>query len=186
MNRKEKIFTTFLWVSLAGILAMTLLAVGKNTRDNKVTTVNSGYFDSQANQEKIDQLKNVLAGNPNDFSALVGLGDVYFDMKNTEEAIKYFLRAEKLRPNDIHVLDDLGTLYSRQGNSDQAMAKFQAAYNSDPSHLNSLYNIARIYMMEKQNIPKAVELLKEILTKNPDEKLRQAVERDLNNIGTGR
>ena len=186
MNRKERIFTTFLWISLAGILAMTLMAVGKKTRDNKGTIVNSGYFESSANQEKIEQLNKVLAANPNDFNALVGLGDVYYDMKNVEAAIEFFVRAEKVRPNDTHVLNDLGTLYSNQGNSNQAIVKFQAAYDSDPSHLVSLYNIARIYTIEKRNIPKAVELLKDILSKNPDEKLRQAVERDLNDIGTGR
>lgn len=186
MNRKEKIFTAFLWVSLAGILAMTLMAVGKKTRDSKGTTVSSGYFESSANQEKIDQLKRVLDANPDDFDALVSLGDIYFDMKNTEEAFAYFLRAEQLRPTDTHVLDDLGSLYSRQGNSDQAIAKFQAAYDANPSHLASLYNIARIYMLEKQNIPKAIELLKEILSKNPDEELRQAVERDLNEYGARR
>jgi cytochrome c-type biogenesis protein CcmH/NrfG len=186
MNRKEKIFITFLWITLAGILALTLLAVGKNARDKKGTTVSSGYFDSSANQEKIDQLNNVLAANPNDFNALVSLGDIYYDMKNADKAIEYFLKAEQLKPDDTHVLDDLGFLYSSRGNNIQAIAKFKAAYNSDPSHLASLYSIARIYMLEKQTVPKAVELLKEILSKNPDVNLRQAVERDLNDVGTGR
>jgi cytochrome c-type biogenesis protein CcmH/NrfG len=186
MNRKEKIFITFLWITLAGILVMTLVSVGENARDGKGTAVDSGYFDSSANQGKIDQLNNVLAANPNDFNALVSLGDIYYDMKNADKAIEYFLKAEQLKPDDTHVLDDLGFLYSSRGNNIQAIAKFKAAYNSDPSHLASLYSIARIYMLEKQTVPKAVELLKEILSKNPDVNLRQAVERDLNDVGTGR
>ena len=182
MNRKEKVFTAFLWVTLAGILMMTLMAVGQKTRDSKGTTVESGYFDSSENQGKIEQLERVLTANPDDFSALVALGDLYYDMKSNDEAISYFLRAEKLRPRDTHVLNDLGNLYSRQGNSDLAISKFQAAYDVDPTHLVSLYNVAQIYMLKKRDNQKALELFREILSKNPNEELRQAIEREMNSI----
>lgn len=192
LNRKEKVFTTFLWITLAGIAVLVLFSAGKKSRDKKFETLSGGnspasaFQQSSSNQAKIDAFKNTLTRNPDDFNALVGLGDLYFDMKLADEAIELFERAEKLRPDNTHVLNDLGSLYSQLGDSDRSIAKFQAAYDINPSHLTSLFNVGLVYMHNKQDNERALEVFREILSNNPNEKLRQAVLEEMGKISSGR
>jgi len=55
--------------------------------------------DHRAEQHKIEQLKTLLARDPNDEVALFGLGKAYLKVKNYEEAIRALERCIQVKPD---------------------------------------------------------------------------------------
>jgi len=74
-------------------------------------------------------LRKVLARNPNNAEALNALGYTLADRTSRyEEALDFVKRALELRPTDFYIVDSLGWVYYRLGNYDEAVKYLRRAF----------------------------------------------------------
>src|ERR671926_1132 len=80
---------------------------------------------------------------PEDFGALVGLGNVNFDAGKFVEAERWYAAALKQQPDNVDVRTDLGlTFYFREPRDvGRAVREYRASLERDPRHVQTLQNI---------------------------------------------
>lgn len=134
--------------------------------------------DTQQQANRALALEQELTANPDNFDAMVELGDIYYDSKRYQEAIATFSKAEKIDPVNIHVLNDLGVLNMNTGNYDVALEKFKAVLVIDPTHSHSLYYIGIVHRTNGDT-DKALQAFEEVLSLNPDPQLAESVRQEI-------
>jgi tetratricopeptide (TPR) repeat protein len=82
--------------------------------------------------EVLDDLKERLKINPNDFQVLSRLGDTYFELMNFEDALRYYKRAAEVNPDDVDTYNDLGLTSHYIGNSAEALAYLDTGIKKNP------------------------------------------------------
>ena len=131
-------------------------------------------------QQKIDQLKGIVAADPKNRQAWVALGNEFFDADRPMEAIEAYQKALDMNGNDPNVLTDQGVMFRRMGQYDRAIADFTKANQLDPSHATSLYNLGIVYRYDLQDFPKAMEAWGRFLAVSPNgpgsDRVRQDME----------
>ena len=100
---------------------------------------------AQANQmeavrQQLDQLKQKVAANPNDFESLVTLGNMYADVAKYPQAIEYYDRALRVR-EDTNVRTDLGISYKESGRLEEALAQFKRVASDNPQSWQAIFNL---------------------------------------------
>ncbi len=106
-------------------------------------------------QQKINELKNIVAANPGNLQAWVALGNEYFDSNQFMDSIEAYDKALEIQPNSPDVLTDQGVMFRRLGWFDRAIANFEKASEIDPTHATSIYNQGIVYRYDLQDFPKA-------------------------------
>ena len=96
-------------------------------------------------QQKIGELKNIVASDPANFQAWVALGNEYFDSNQFMDAIEAYDKALEIQPNSPNVLTDQGVMFRRLGWFDRAIKNFSKANGIDPSHATSIWNLGIVY-----------------------------------------
>jgi len=114
--------------------------------------------------------------NPNDFGAVVNLGNVYYDGNQYPEAIKYYQRALEINPSNADVRTDLGTAYWYIGDADRALTEFKKSLKIRPNHPGTLFNMGIVEWQGKMDPAAAVAAWQELLKGNPNYQQRQQVE----------
>lgn len=131
-------------------------------------------------QQKVDELKSIVAGDPKNRQAWVALGNEYFDSNQFMNAIEAYDKALELQPNDPNVLTDQGVMFRRLGWFDRAIDNFNKAYEADSSHSTSLFNLGIVYRYDLQDFAKAKEAWSKFLEVNPggpgSDRVRQEME----------
>ena len=131
-------------------------------------------------QQKIGELKAIVAKDPNNRQAWVALGNEYFDADQPMEAVEAYQKALDLNAKDANVLTDQGVMFRRLGWFDRAVDNFTRAYQADPSHAVSLYNLGITYRYDLQDFAKAQEAWTKFLAVNPNgpgsDRVRQELE----------
>lgn len=131
-------------------------------------------------QQKINELKAMVASDPKNRQAWVALGNEYFDADRPMESIEAYQKALELNDKDPNVLTDQGVMFRRLGWFDRAIANFSKANQADPSHATSLYNLGITYRYDLQDFAKAQEAWKKFLVVNPNgpgsDRVRQELE----------
>jgi tetratricopeptide (TPR) repeat protein len=92
-------------------------------------------------RQQLEMLKKQIAQNPNDFDALVQLGNMYMDVSKFPQAIDYFKRALAVR-EEPSVRTDLGICYKQSGQMQQARDAFQKVATEQPDQWQAIYNLA--------------------------------------------
>ncbi len=123
--------------------------------------------------DRIAELEQELAVDPDNVKALVELGDIYFDSNRYQQGIVIFTRAEKLAPTDIHILNDLGVLHMHSGNYQTALEKFRAVLDIQPDHSHTLYYLGMVYRKQGKE-EMAIQAFEQVLGLNPDQQLAEA------------
>lgn len=118
-------------------------------------------------QQKVDQLKAVVAQDPKNRQAWVAIGNEYFDADRPMESIEAYQKALDLDANDANVLTDQGVMFRRMGWFDRAIENFTKANRVAPNHSASLYNLGITYRYDLQDAGKAREAWTKFLTVNP-------------------
>lgn len=90
-----------------------------------------------------------------------------------KDAITKMEAVRALSPRDVGVLFQLGLLYYRDGQKDTAQQKFEAAIAISPNYSNAIWYLATI-AEEKNDVKKAIELVKKVQELNPDDALVKA------------
>jgi Flp pilus assembly protein TadD len=101
----------------------------------------AGVNPMAAVQQQLAALKDAIAKDPNNFDALVQLGDMYMDAAKFPQAAEYLERAVAAR-DDANVRTDLGICYKQAGQPDKALAEFQRAATMAPDQWQPLFNEA--------------------------------------------
>jgi tetratricopeptide (TPR) repeat protein len=128
-------------------------------------------------RQQLDALKQKVAANPNDFDALVQLGNMYGDVAKFPQAIDYYERALRVR-EDANVRTDLGICYKQAGRLDDALAAFKRVSDESPQSWQAIYNLAIVDGELKKFDDARVQLakLKQMRPGDPDvAKLEQAL-----------
>lgn len=131
-------------------------------------------------QQKINELKSIVANDPKNRQAWVALGNEYFDADQPMESVEAYQKALELNDKDPNVLTDQGVMFRRLGWFDRAIDNFSRANQVDPSHATSLYNLGITYRYDLQDFAKAQEAWGKFLAVNPSgpgsDRVRQELE----------
>jgi len=131
-------------------------------------------------QQKITELKNIVAADPGNFKAWVSLGNEYFDSNRYMDAIEAYDKALAIQPNSPDVLTDQGVMFKNLGWFDRAIANFSKANEIDPTHATSVYNLGIVYRYDLQDFPKALQAWTRFLEISPagpgSDRVRQDLE----------
>jgi tetratricopeptide (TPR) repeat protein len=131
-------------------------------------------------QQKIGELKAIVAREPNNRQAWVALGNLHFDADQPMDAIEAYQKALDLNAKDANVLTDQGVMFRRMGQFDRAIDNFTRAYQADPAHATSLFNLGIVYRYDLKNDAKAQEAWSKFLAVNPSgpgsDRVRQELE----------
>jgi cytochrome c-type biogenesis protein CcmH/NrfG len=117
--------------------------------------------------------------NPQDFNALVQLGNMYYDARQYPSAIEYYERALKIHPENPDVRTDMGTAYWYAGNIEKALSELQTSLKYRPGHPQTLFNLGWIRWQGKADPKGAVEAWETLLKANPDYPQKQQVEQNI-------
>jgi len=109
-----------------------------------------------------------LKDNPNDFDAIVKLGNLYYDGQAYQQAIDYYQKALNIQPNNPDVRTDMGTAYWYTGNADQAIANFEKSLALRPNHPGTLFNLGIVKWQGKKDPQAAIVVWEQLLKTNPD------------------
>ncbi len=176
------------------IIGVTLIAgfiigllAGQNdsgTRTPAPTGAPAGPVPTVNLQQKLGELKNIVANDPGNFQAWVALGNEYFDSNQFMDAIEAYDKALAIKPDSPNVLTDQGVMFKRLGWFDRAIANFSKANEIDPSHATSVYNLGIVYRYDLQDFPKAQEAWTKFLEINPTGPGSDRVRQDLEFLRT--
>ena len=114
--------------------------------------------------------------NPNDYDALVQLGNMFYDAKQFSGAIQYYERALAIHPENPDVRTDMGTAYWYAGNADKAVQAMETSLKYRPGHPQTLFNLGWIRWQGKADPKGAIQAWEELLKTNPDYPQREQVE----------
>jgi tetratricopeptide (TPR) repeat protein len=109
-------------------------------------------------RQRITDAQRLVATEPDNAAAWVGLGNAWYDAGMAKQAIEAYDRALKLKPNDSDVLNDQGAMYRQAGDTQRALTNFEKALAIDPSNLESLYNMGYLYLFDLHDTDRALEI----------------------------
>ncbi|MCW8925481.1 MAG: tetratricopeptide repeat protein [Xanthomonadales bacterium] len=120
------------------ILAFTALN-GCDDQSSRPATAQRQSFDTQpvTATPGIEDLKAVLAMNPNDFATLSTLADMYFEAGRYLEAINTYDKAIGVNAMCADCYNDKGLALHYLGESDAAVAAFDKAVTIDPTFVHA-------------------------------------------------
>lgn len=115
----------------------------------------------------IEEYLNVLAGDPNNWAAIVALANAFFESGQWREAIEYYQEALRLDPHDADIRTDLGTCYRNLGMPDRAIAEYRKARMYNPGHLHARYQLGIVYAYHTNDHAKAIREWEDLLNIAP-------------------
>lgn len=157
--------------------AALLLVAGCRKAEEKKTMpvpVAVGHLErSETNQRPyyyglIEEYRTILAEDPNNLAAIIGLGNAYSETASWSEAIHYYEQALKLDPKNADVRSDMGTAYRNIGMPDRALSEYRLALQHQPGNLNARYNMGIVYAFDLRDYKVAIHLWENILRIAPN------------------
>lgn len=115
----------------------------------------------------VQGLQSRIQANPNDFEALVGLGNIHYDQRNWEDASKWYTQALSGR-EDVNVRTDLGTAYFYLDRYDDALREFNKSLEANPTHAQSMFNIGIVLLHGKNDPEGALRTWERLVETNPN------------------
>jgi TolA-binding protein len=115
--------------------------------------------------------------NPNNYMALLGLGNAQFKQHLFEDAQTTFLKCTKLRPRDARPLEMLGMIAKEDGNEEKMIEWWEKSIEVDKQASIALKELGTYYA-ERGDIQKALIYFRSYLkTNSQDAEIKAAVEK---------
>ena len=138
---------------------------------------------------EISQLEDIVKKDPNNYQALVQIGNNNFDLGEAQKAVDAYTKALAIKGDDPNVLTDLGVMYRQLKDFQKALAAFRKAAAASPTHPQSRKNIG-VVLMHDLNDPKgaiaAWEDYLRVAPNDPDaENIRRSIEELRNQVAGG-
>jgi hypothetical protein len=128
----------------------------------------------------LEKFSEVVAQNPNYWTAVYDLGLTYYKMGNLPEAEKYFLEAIRINPHKAEEYFYLGMTWFKYGQTDQAIASVQHAIAINPRGF--AYHFALGVMMKTRgDLTGALQEFKEELAIHPEQQAAAAQLKEIEN-----
>lgn len=118
--------------------------------------------------KQLNTLQEILKRNPDDWNALVGLGNLYYDINQFDKAIPYYQRAVEIK-KDPNVLADLGTCLRETGRALEAIKIYEDVLKIEPKHWKSIYNIIVVSIHDLKDKKRAETYFEKLKELNPAE-----------------
>ena len=119
-------------------------------------------------EEQINTLREIIAKEPENTTALIRLGNIFMDTKRCKEAITYYTRALRLEPENADVRVDLGTCYRRTGQPEKAIEEYRKAIEINPGHPYAHRNYAVVLAFDLNKPVEAIGEFQTYLRLSPD------------------
>jgi len=145
LRRRFKSAYPFLIVIMIGVFAIYMANQVNKAGSNQSDLPPELQQQTQLFKVKEDEYKRIIADNPKDFNALVGLGNLYYDYKQYQQAVDYYRKALKIK-DDPNVRTDMATAYMYLGLYDRAAIELQTVVKQYPNHAKAHYNLAQTYI----------------------------------------
>lgn len=131
---------------------------------------------------KVQALMTIVKNDPNNASAHAQLGNAYFDAERWPDAIQWYEKSLQLDPNNADVSTDLGVSYYYTNRADDALQQFDRSLRIDPQHTKTMLNKGIVLAFGKQDLARAAEEWKKVVTLAPDSPEGQAARRALEGV----
>ncbi len=131
--------------------------------DSKSETAQQPYY-----YGLIEEYRTILAEDPNNTAAVIGLGNAYFDSGAWRDAIQQYEIALKRDARNADVRTDLGTAYRNLGMTNRALDEYRLTLQYEPGHLNARYNMGIIYAYDFRDYAVAVHVWEALLRLAPN------------------
>jgi tetratricopeptide (TPR) repeat protein len=119
--------------------------LAKSDQNNFAAQMKAADYTDQAQRydEAIQFLRRANQLQPDNYEAIVQLGNANFDANHYEEAEKWYTAALQKKADDVNVRTDLGLTFMLRepANLDRAITEFRASLERDPVHLQTLQNL---------------------------------------------
>lgn len=115
---------------------------------------------------QLSTLQEILKKNPQDWNALVGLGNLYYDINQFDKAIPYYQRAIEIK-KDPNVLADLGTSLRETGRPEEAIKTYEEVLKIDDKHWKAVYNIIIVSINDLKDKKRASLYFEKLKVLNP-------------------
>jgi cytochrome c-type biogenesis protein CcmH/NrfG len=130
---------------------------------------------------EVQRLQDQVKANPNDFEALVGLGNINWDQRNYNDAAGFYTRALAVH-DDLDVRSDLGTVLFYSKRFDEALSQLNKVLSVNPTHAQALFNIGVVLLHGKNNPEGALQAWQKLLDSHPDFPQAEAVRQQINSL----
>jgi tetratricopeptide (TPR) repeat protein len=166
----------FLLVAAAGCIFIACLAGCRNAEEKKITSI-PPVVDHTPKPESaqtpyyyglIEEYRTVVAEDPHNLAALIGLGNAYAESGSWREAINYYESALKIDPHNADVHTDLGTAYRNLGMPYRALEEYQRALRHEPGHLDARYHMGILYAFDFRDYAVAIHTWEELMQLSPN------------------
>jgi tetratricopeptide (TPR) repeat protein len=138
-------------------------------------TMRAAMFDPSYYAKSAAAYAHVLKLDPDNLTALRGIGDIDYDNNKYDEAIAAYEHYLKKKPEDPEVRTDLGTMYLYTGNADQAVIQYKRALSYKPDMFQTNFNLGVAYA-QQDKVKEAVAALTRARKLAPDDNARSQVE----------
>ena len=150
--------TVAILISMLALFALT--GCGQDDQRAQAPVGSGGRIALNADNE-IRFLKSILAENPENYQALVKLGNISMDARRFQNATDAYSRALEIDPTQVNVRVDLGTSYRNIGRPDKAVEHYRKGIEYEPNHLNAHRNLGVVLAYDfKDALGGAAELEK--------------------------
>lgn len=117
---------------------------------------------------EIENLKAILAKDPNNLQALINIGNLYFDTRQDLLAVEHYRKALAIDTGNANVRTDMAVCLRRMGKPDQAVEELKKAIAQAPRHAQSRYNLGVILIHDKGDLEGGVRAWEALLENVPD------------------
>lgn len=116
---------------------------------------------------QIQSFENAVRQNPNNFDALILLGNILMDNGRYGDAIDSYQKALEISPENVNVRVDMGTCYRRAGQSGKAVEQYRKALTYQPDHPNALANMGVVLLYDMKDGKGALQFWEKYLEVAP-------------------
>ena len=130
----------------------------------------------------IAQLEDIVKKDPNNYQALVQIGNDYFDLGEAQKSVDAYGKALAIKDGDPNVLTDQGIMYRQLKEFQKAAAVFRKAAAASPTHPQSRKNLG-VVLMHDLNDPKgAIAAWEDYLRVAPNDPDAESIRRSLEEL----
>ncbi len=123
--------------------------------------------------------REVVAQDPQNVNAWVGLGNMYMDSGRYAEAVEAYGKALEIVPENVNVRVDMGTCYRRVGQPQRAVEEYRKGLSYEPNHANGLANLGIVLAYDLQDYKGALEVWEKLLKVAPGHRMSEQIRQDV-------
>lgn len=130
---------------------------------------------------QLNTFQEILKKNPEDYDALIHLGNLYYDIGQFNKAIPYYEKAVSIK-KDPNVLTDLGTCLKETGEPEKAIERYEEALKIDEKHWKAVYNVIIVSIHNLKDKKKALLYFEKLKGLNPPNVDLNSLYEEINNL----